>query len=42
MIEIAVRPATIGDADEIARLHVAVWRDTSRGRAPAEAFGVLD
>lgn len=42
MIDIAVRPATIGDADEMARLHVAVWRDTYRMLAPVEAFRLLD
>lgn len=42
MSDIAVRPATVGDAEAIARLHVAAWRDTYRALAPAEAFRKLD
>jgi len=37
-----LRPARLDDAPAIARLHVAVWRETYRHLAPAEAFAKLD
>lgn len=42
MAEIALRSAGIADAEAIARLHVAVWRQTYRDLAPREAFAALD
>lgn len=39
---IALRPATPADAEPIARLHTAVWRQTYRDLAPAEAYRILD
>jgi ribosomal protein S18 acetylase RimI-like enzyme len=40
--QIAIRPATPNDLDAIVPLHVAVWRDTYRDLAPAEAVERLD
>lgn len=37
-----LRPARAADAPALAELHVAVWRDTYRAMAPAEAVAVLD
>lgn len=37
-----VREAKTSDAAELARLHVAVWRETYRQLAPVEAFAALD
>lgn len=42
MANIAFRSAEPRDAPAIARLHVAVWRQTYRDLAPAEAFATLD
>ncbi|MBS1165771.1 MAG: family acetyltransferase [Proteobacteria bacterium] len=42
MAEIALRSADVADAAAIARLHVAVWRQTYRDLAPREAFTALD
>jgi ribosomal protein S18 acetylase RimI-like enzyme len=39
---LAIRDARASDAAELARLHVAVWRETYRDLAPAEAFVALD
>jgi ribosomal protein S18 acetylase RimI-like enzyme len=36
-----VRPATIGDAAEIARVHVASWRTTYRGMLPDDFLASL-
>jgi ribosomal protein S18 acetylase RimI-like enzyme len=38
----SLRPAAFADAEAIARLHVAVWRETYRDLAPPEAFATLD
>src|SRR5262245_4166413 len=40
--EIAIRPARPEDAQAIAELHVAVWRETYRDLAPPEALRALD
>ena len=40
--DIVLRDARAEDAEAIARLHVAVWRATYRGLAPAEAVRILD
>ena len=40
--DIVLRDARPTDAEAIARLHVAVWRATYRGLAPAEAVRILD
>jgi ribosomal protein S18 acetylase RimI-like enzyme len=37
-----IRPAVLADAGAIARLHVAVWRETYRELAPEAAFLALD
>ena len=37
-----IRAATLADVDALARLHVAVWRETYRHLAPAEAIAALD
>ncbi len=37
-----LRPATPDDADAMAALHVAVWRETYDGLAPPEALARLD
>jgi ribosomal protein S18 acetylase RimI-like enzyme len=37
-----LRPGNLGDAEAIARLHVAVWRETYRDLAPPDAFAALD
>ncbi|WP_236942730.1 GNAT family N-acetyltransferase [Ewingella americana] len=42
MTTLAIRDARASDAAELARLHVAVWRETYRELAPAEAFAALD
>lgn len=42
MTTLAIRDARASDAAELARLHVAVWRETYRDLAPAEAFTALD
>lgn len=42
MANIAFRSAEPRDAEAIADLHVAVWRQTYRELAPAEAFATLD
>lgn len=39
---VVLRPAGPSDAPEIARLHVAVWRATYAGLAPADAVARLD
>jgi len=39
---LTIRDARASDAAELARLHVAVWRETYRELAPAEAFAALD
>lgn len=36
------RSAQPADIDALAALHVAIWRDTYRSLAPAEAFSALD
>ena len=42
LMMIDVRAGRCSDAPELARLHVAVWRETYRDLAPAEAVRVLD
>lgn len=42
MSEPILRPAGAADAEGLARLHVAVWRETYRDLAPAEAYAALD
>lgn len=42
MTTLAIRDARASDAAELARLHVAVWRETYRELAPAQAFAALD
>lgn len=42
MTTLAIRDARASDAAELARLHVAVWRETYRELAPQEAFLALD
>jgi hypothetical protein len=37
-----LRPASPADAETIARLHVAVWREVYRDLAPPDAFATLD
>jgi len=39
---LTLRDARPADAAELARLHVAVWRETYRHLAPADAFSALD
>ena len=39
---VVIRPAEPSDADDLARLHVAVWRATYRDYASAEAVAALD
>lgn len=39
---LTIRDAKPSDAAELARLHVAVWRETYRKLAPADAFAALD
>ena len=39
---IELRPACIGDAEEIARLHVSVWQATYRTYAVPQAVATLD
>jgi ribosomal protein S18 acetylase RimI-like enzyme len=41
-MEINIRPALPGDAAAIACLHLAVWRETYRELASAEAFRIMD
>lgn len=38
----SLREAAPEDIDELARLHVAIWRETYCKLAPAEAFAALD
>lgn len=38
----AVRPARSGDAEEVGRVHVAVWREAYAGHLPADYLGGLD
>ncbi|MGG6897207.1 MULTISPECIES: GNAT family N-acetyltransferase [Rhizobium] len=40
--QIEIRPATIDDAADIARLHRAVWCETYRDLAPANVYHTLD
>ncbi|MFS7222489.1 N-acetyltransferase family protein [Rahnella inusitata] len=42
MPELSLRFAKPADIDALAALHVAIWRDTYRDLAPAEAFSALD
>ena len=42
MTTLTLRDAKASDAGELARLHVAVWRETYRELAPADAFAALD
>ena len=42
MSETILRPATPSDAEALAALHVAVWRETYRHLAPSEAYAALD
>lgn len=42
MTTLTLRDAKPSDAAELARLHVAVWRETYRELAPADAFAALD
>ncbi|MBI1216946.1 MAG: GNAT family N-acetyltransferase [Rhodobacteraceae bacterium] len=39
---VTIRRATAGDAEELTRLHVRVWRATYAGIAPASAVAALD
>lgn len=39
---LTLRPARPEDAPELARLHVAVWRETYAALAPAQAMALLD
>lgn len=41
-MELNIRAAGRGDAAAIARLHLAVWRQTYRDLASAEAFRIMD
>ncbi|MQB42785.1 GNAT family N-acetyltransferase [Rhizobium sp. ICMP 5592] len=41
-MEITIRPATPEDAAAIARLHLAVWRDTYRELATPDAIRIMD
>lgn len=41
-MDISIRPAGPDDAVAIARLHLAVWRQTYRDLASAEAFRIMD
>lgn len=36
------RPLTVDDAENVARLHIAIWRDTYAGMMPAEKLASLD
>ncbi len=40
--EIAIRPAAVTDAADIARLHRLVWCETYRDLAPTEVYHTLD
>jgi ribosomal protein S18 acetylase RimI-like enzyme len=42
MMEITIRPAAPEDAAAIARLHLAVWRDTYRELATPDAIRIMD
>lgn len=42
MAEPALRPARPDEAEALARLHLAVWRETYRDLAPPEAYAALD
>ncbi|WP_245458835.1 MULTISPECIES: GNAT family N-acetyltransferase [unclassified Rhizobium] len=42
MMDIAIRPALADDVADMARLHRAIWCDTYRDLAPADAYRVLD
>lgn len=41
MSAIEIRPATLADASPIAAVHVASWRETYQGLAPAEVLAAL-
>ncbi|PWB82944.1 MAG: GNAT family N-acetyltransferase [Methylocystaceae bacterium] len=41
MTAIEIRPATDADAEAIAAVHVAAWRETYEGLAPAEVLAAL-
>lgn len=40
-LRVEVRPATLGDADGIARVHVAAWKKGYAGLLPADYLGAL-
>lgn len=42
VIEVVVRPATRDDADEIARVHIASWRQAYSGVVPDDYLAQLD
>lgn len=42
IIVFLIRKAEPNDIDTLAQLHVAIWRETYRELAPAEAFAALD
>lgn len=42
MTTLTIRDARASDAAELARVHVAVWRETYRALAPSDAFAALD
>jgi GNAT superfamily N-acetyltransferase len=41
-VRFAIRPAKLADADGIARVHAASWRDSYRSQLPAHALLQLD
>ena len=41
-VQLAIRCAATADADEVARVHVACWRETYAGLIPARVLDLLD
>lgn len=37
----AVRPGAVGDADELGRVHIAIWREAYAGLMPADYLAAL-